>query len=151
MKPGSVFLSYASGDLAAVQQIHAALEAAGVEVWFDKRQLQSGDDFDAMIKRHIRTCSYFLPVISAGTQVRHEGYFRLEWDLAVERSRLIAETIPFILPIAINTVNATEALVPERFRALQWTSLLGGTPTPEFVERMVRLIRDHRKRERGLL
>ena len=37
MKPGAVFLSYASKDLPAVQQIHAALEAAGVEVWFDKR------------------------------------------------------------------------------------------------------------------
>ncbi|HEY5551801.1 MAG TPA: toll/interleukin-1 receptor domain-containing protein [Opitutaceae bacterium] len=151
MKPGSVFLSYASGDLPAVQRIHAALEAAGVEVWFDKRQLQSGDDFDATIKRHIRACSYFLPVISAGTQTRHEAYFRLEWDLAVERSRLIAETIPFILPIAIDPLNATDALVPERFRALQWTPLPGGAPTPEFVERMVRLIRDHRKRERGLM
>jgi len=151
MKPGSVFLSYASGDLTAVQKIHAALEAAGVEVWFDRSQLQSGDDFDAMIKRNIRSCSYFLPVISAGTQARHEGYFRLEWDLAVERSRLIAETIPFILPIAIDAVNANDALVPERFRALQWTPLPAGTPTPEFVERMVRLIRDHRKRERGLI
>jgi len=90
-------------------------------------------------------------VISAATQARHEGYFRLEWDLAVERSRLIAETIPFILPLAIDAVNAADALVPERFRALQWTSLPGGAPTPEFIERMVRLIRDHRKRERGLL
>ena len=151
MKPGSVFLSYASGDLPAVQQIHAALETAGIEVWFDRRRLESGDDFDAMIKRNIRSCSYFVPVISAATQARHEGYFRLEWDLAVERSRLIAETIPFILPIAIDPVNEDDALVPERFRALQWTALPGGEPTPEFVERMVRLIRDHRKRERGLL
>lgn len=151
MKPGSVFLSYASSDLAAVEKIHAALEDAGVDVWFDKRRLESGDDFDVKIKRHIRSCSYFLPVISATTQARHEGYFRLEWDLAVERSRLIAETIPFILPVALDQLDPDTALVPERFRALQWTSLPGGEATPGFVERMVRLIRDHRKRERGLL
>jgi len=64
---------------------------------------------------------------------------------------LIAETIPFILPIAIDPIPETDALVPERFLQVQWTRLADGAPTPEFVERMIRLIRDHRKRERGLL
>ncbi|MDO8539601.1 MAG: toll/interleukin-1 receptor domain-containing protein [Opitutaceae bacterium] len=151
MKPGSVFISYSRADSAAVETLHAALEAAGIDVWFDQRRLEGGDDFDAQIKKNIRSCSYFVPIISASTQSRHEGYFRLEWDLAVERSRLIAESVPFILPVAIDPVSEAEALVPERFRAVHWTRLPGGEPTPEFVERMVRLIRDHRKRERGLL
>ncbi len=151
MKPGSVFISYSRTDAVAGQKLHAALEAAGVDVWFDQRRLEGGDDFDAQIKRNIRGCSFFVPLISASTQARHEGYFRLEWDLAVERSRLIAESIPFILPVAIDPVSEAEALVPERFRSLHWTRLPGGDPTPEFVERMVRLIRDHRKRERGLM
>ena len=72
-------------------------------------------------------------------------------SLAGERAKLIAETIPFILPIAIDAVPDQGALVPERFLQVQWTRLLGGTTTPEFIERMVRLIRDYRKRERGLL
>ena len=151
MAPGSIFLSYARGDLPAVQRLHDALEAAGIDVWFDQSRLEGGDDFDVMIRRHIRSCSYFVPVISATTQARHEGYFRFEWDLAVERSRLIAESVPFILPIAIDQVDANSALVPERFRALHWTSLPGGDATQEFVDRMVRLVREHRKRERGLL
>jgi len=92
-----------------------------------------------------------VPVISANTQARHEGYFRLEWNLAVERAKLIAETIPFILPIAIDPVPEGDALVPERFLQVQWTRLAGGAATPEFIERMVRLIRDYRKRERGLM
>lgn len=151
MKPGSVFISYSRADAAAGQKLHAALEAAGLDVWFDQRRLEGGDDFDTQIKRHIRGCSFFVPIISASTQTRYEGYFRLEWDLAVERSRLIAESIPFILPVAIDPVNEADALVPERFRSVQWTRLPGGDPTPEFIERMVRLIRDFRKRERGLL
>ena len=151
MKPGAVFLSYASQDAEPVKKIRDALEAAGIEVWFDQRRLESGDDFDQQIKKNIRGCSLFLPVISATTQSRHEGYFRLEWALAVERAKLIAETIPFILPIAIDSVADQDALVPERFLQVQWTRLPGGNATPEFTERMVRLIRDFRKRERGLM
>ncbi len=150
-KPGSVFLSYASQDAPAVKKIRDALEAAGVEVWFDQRRLESGDDFDKEIKRHIRACSLFVPVISTHTQARHEGYFRLEWALGAERSKLIAETIPFILPVLIDPVSEHEALVPDRFLQVQWTKLPGGATTPEFTERMVKLVRDHRKRERGLL
>jgi len=151
LKPGSVFLSYASQDAAAVGKLRDALDAAGIDVWFDQRHLEGGDDFDQQIKRNIRACSLFIPVISANTQARHEGYFRLEWSLAAERAKLIAETIPFILPVAIDPVPDNDALVPERFLQVQWTRLPGGTPSAEFVERMVRLIRDYRKRERGLL
>lgn len=151
MKPGSVFISYASQDVAAVQKLRDALDAAGIDVWFDKRHLEGGDDFDQQIKKHIRGCSLFLPVISGNTQARHEGYFRLEWNLAVERAKLIAETVPFILPVVIDPVKENDALVPERFLQVQWTRLPGGAPTPEFIERMVKLIRDFRKRERGLL
>jgi hypothetical protein len=150
-KPGSVFLSYAHQDLAAGRRVRDALQAAGIDVWFDERHLEGGDEWDAQIKRHIRTCAYFMPVISANTQARAEGYFRLEWDLAVQRSRLIAESIPFILPVVIDPVSETDALVPERFLKVQWTQLPRGEPKPEFVERMVRLIREHRKRERGLM
>ncbi len=151
MNPGSVFLSYASQDAPAVRKLRDALDAAGIEVWFDERHLEGGDDFDQQIKRNIRSCSLFLPVISANTQARHEGYFRLEWSLAAERAKLIADTIPFILPIVIDPVTEKDALVPERFQQVQWTRLPGGAPTAEFVERMVRLIRDYRKREKGLL
>ena len=151
MKAGAVFLSYASQDAEAVKKIRDALEAVGIEVWFDQRRLEGGDDFDQQIKKNIRACSLFVPVISAQTQARHEGYFRLEWTLAVDRAKLIAETIPFILPVVIDPVKEGDALVPERFLAVQWTRLPGGGATAEFVERMVRLIRDFRKRERGLL
>ena len=151
LKPGSVFLSYASQDAPAVRKLRDALDAAGIDVWFDQRHLEGGDDFDQQIKRNIRGCSLFIPVISANTQARHEGYFRLEWSLAAERAKLIAETIPFILPVAIDPIPENDALVPERFLQVQWTRLPDGASTAEFVERMVRLIRDYRKRERGLL
>jgi hypothetical protein len=75
---GAVFLSYASQDAGAAQLLCESLRAAGVEVWFDQSDLRGGDTWDAKIRRQIKDCSLFMPVISANTQSRPEGYFRLE-------------------------------------------------------------------------
>jgi hypothetical protein len=40
-KPASVFLSYASEDLEPAQQVAAALDEAGVDVWFDRERLEA--------------------------------------------------------------------------------------------------------------
>jgi hypothetical protein len=78
----AVFLSYASQDTEAAKRICEALNAGGVEVWFDKSELRGGDVWDQQIRQKIRDCALFIPIISANTASRHEGYFRLEWDLA---------------------------------------------------------------------
>ena len=83
---GPVFLSYASQDAEAAQRICEALRAAGIEVWFDQSELGGGDAWDQKIHREIRDCALFIPIISANTQARLEGYFRREWKLAVART-----------------------------------------------------------------
>ena len=83
--PPSVFLSYASEDRKAAQALRDALETFGLEVWYDESALDGGDAWDQKIRRQIRECDFFMPVISAQTDARPEGYFRREWRLAVER------------------------------------------------------------------
>jgi hypothetical protein len=56
-------------------------------------QLRGGDAWDAMIRKQIKSCALLIPVISANAHARIEGYFRLEWKLAVDRSHLIAPDI----------------------------------------------------------
>ena len=73
---GAVFLSYASQDAEAAARICEALRAAGVEVWFDRSELRGGDAWDSQIKKQIHDCALFIPVISAHTNARTEGYFR---------------------------------------------------------------------------
>ncbi len=140
--PGSraVFLSYASQDAHAAASICAALRAAGVEVWFDQSELRGGDTWDHRIRAEIRDCALFAPLISANTQQRPEGYFRLEWKLAVDRSHLMAAERVFLLPVVIDATREAEALVPERFREVQWSSLPGGAATQDFIERVMRLL-----------
>jgi len=119
----AVFLSYASQDAEAAKRICDALRAAGVEVWFDQSELRGGDSWDAKIRRQIKECALFVPVISANTQARPEGYFRLEWKLAVDRSHLLADDHPFLFPVVIDDTPDAGARVPEKFRDVQWTRL----------------------------
>jgi hypothetical protein len=79
----AVFLSYASQDAEAAKKISEALRAAGIEVWFDQSELRGGDAWDQSIRKQIKTCALFIPIISRNTHARAEGYFRLEWKLAV--------------------------------------------------------------------
>jgi hypothetical protein len=116
----AVFLSYASEDAAAAERICATLRAAGIEVWFDKSELRGGDAWDAAIRRQIKACALFVPVISANTRARVEGYFRLEWKLAIDRSHLIATERAFLLPVVIDGIKEADGWVPERFREVQW-------------------------------
>jgi TolB-like protein/Flp pilus assembly protein TadD len=137
---GAIFLSYASQDAPAARGIAAALRAAGVEVWLDQSELRGGDAWDASIRRKIRECALFVPLISAGTDARPEGYFRLEWKLAVDRSHLMADDQPFLLPVVIDETPEPTARVPDRFRERQWSRLDGGNGLAALTERVTRLL-----------
>jgi hypothetical protein len=136
MPDNAVFISYAREDLSAVQQIKADLEAAGVTTWFDLDRLEAGDDYDRKIQRNISRCSYFIPVISATTERRLEAYFRREWSYAMDRSRNMADGAVFVLPVTIDGTAAADAHVPEKFKALHFTSLPQGAVTAEFAQRL---------------
>ena len=136
----AVFLSYASQDAEAARRITDALRAAGIEVWFDQSELRGGDVWDQKIRHQIRDCALFLPIISSHTQERTEGYFRLEWRLADQRTHLMGRTRPFIVPVCVDDTPETDADVPDAFTAAQWTRLHNGDTQPAFVERVLRLL-----------
>lgn len=136
----AVFLSYASQDSDAAHRICEALRAAGVEVWFDQSELRGGEAWDATIRRQIKTCTLFVPLISHTTHSRDEGYFRLEWKLAVDRSCLMAANRPFLIPVVIDSTSDKDEGVPDQFRELQWTRLPNGETSPAFVQRIVQLL-----------
>jgi hypothetical protein len=136
MPENAIFISYAREDLPAVQTLKAALDSAGLTTWFDLDRLEGGDDYDRKIRANIGRCSYFVPVISATTQRRHEAYFRREWSYAVDRARNIAEGGVFMLPVCIDDTPEATALVPDQFKAVHITRLPNGEPTPEFLRRL---------------
>ena len=139
MPENAVFISYAREDLPAVQRLKAGMDAAALTTWFDLDRLESGDDYDRKIRNNIARCSYFVPIISATTERRHEAYFRREWSYAVDRMRSMAGGAVFILPVRIDDTAEATALVPDQFKAVHMVHLAGGKPTPEFVKRLQEL------------
>jgi hypothetical protein len=129
LKPPSVFLSYASEDREAARTLRDALPGFGLEVWYDESELGGGEAWDQKIRRQIRECDFFMPLVSAHTEARLEGYFRREWRLAVERTLDMADDHLFLLPIAIDDTDQAHARVPEKFLTVQWLKVPGGQPT----------------------
>ena len=136
----AVFLSYASQDAEAATRISESLRAAGVEVWFDQNELVGGDAWDAKIRGQIASCALFVPVISAATQSRLEGYFRIEWKLAARRTHGMATAKAFLLPVVIDGTRDAEAHVPDEFRDVQWTRLPAGEAPEKFSSRVKALL-----------
>jgi TolB-like protein len=136
----AVFLSYASQDAEAAARVCNALRAAGIEVWFDRSELRGGDAWDQSIRKQIKTCALFIPVISQHTHERAEGYFRLEWKLAVDRCQLMSADKPFLVPVVIDDTPDDDQRVPDKFREVQWTRLARGEARPDFATRIGQLL-----------
>ena len=141
-RTNAIFLSYSSDDKEAALRLCEALKNAGLEVWIDQSELRSGDAWDQSIRQRIKECSVFVPMISASTQAREEGYFRLEWKLAIDRSYLMADDRAFLFPVVIDDTSEQSARVPERFRERQCTRLADDKQIQLFAEQLGRLLLD---------
>ena len=138
----AVFLSYASEDAGAAARIAEALKSAGIEVWVDRSELRGGDAWDQEIRAQIHDCALFIPIVSANTRSRPEGYFRFEWDLADQRTHRIARDRAFIVPVCPDNTPDSAGDVPDSFKRVQWTRLPQGETPSSFVQRVARLLAD---------
>lgn len=155
IESAGVFLSYASEDLPAARNLRDALNAAGLDVWFDKATgvLPPGAVWEARIRSGIERCSVFVPLLSGRAQHDTESYFRKEWDIAIERSKGIdEETAPFILPVVI-AEDPPDPSAPgirrEFSRYQQPPHFPEGRPTADFVERVKGMVKRQRRKEGG--
>lgn len=149
---GTIFISYSSDDIGAARRVFSDLQELGGDVaWFDKSALKPGDNWDQQLRCAVQRCGLFLPLLSASTEQRTEGYFRLEWSEAAERSRRILGK-KFIFPIIVDSDYAggmgRYALVPEAFKAFQYCHAPGGRISDELraeLREQLRALRRARK------
>jgi hypothetical protein len=80
----------------------------------DQNEWCGGDAWDASIRKKIKECMLFVPIISTNTESRSEGYYRFEWKLAVDRSHLMADDRAFLLPMVMEETSEPTARVPDR-------------------------------------
>ncbi len=147
---GDIFISYSRTDLPAARTLCAELEEIGAGIiWFDKNMLKPGDEWERAIMGAIKRCALFLPLISASTEVRTEGYFRKEWHEAAERSKMI-QGRKFIFPVVVDSEfdgNATRyLLMPDKFREFQFGHAPGGRMSEQLRQTIMVALRDLRRR-----
>ncbi len=146
MTPGAVFISYASEDRPAAEALYAALDEAGMDIWFDRQRLFAGDDFESRIRRNIERCSLFIVVLSKSCVTPDRRFFRLEWDQAQRVAVTVPDSAEFILPVVVDDLPHDHEFIPPRFRQLHWQAQPGSTVDTAFIEHVKQLYRAHQSR-----
>ena len=144
MQPGSVYVSCSRADRSAAERLAAVLDEAGLDAWFDRNEIQSGPRYDNRIRQHIQQCDLFVPLLSRETESAEDGYFRKEWQWALERSDALDSGSRFVLPVCIDDCGPQN--IPASLRKFPTQSAPGGQPTPDFVNACVTTVRQTRAR-----
>jgi len=145
-KPDSVFLSYASQDLQDALRVKQAFDQTGVDVWFDKNKLESGENYRLTIEKNIENCSYFVPLISRNTVGMERRFFRREWNKAIEEAAAFPPEYPFIQPILLDDTPLDSPGIPRQFRDRHVRRL---EALPQLIEDAKRRIRERRLQRRS--
>lgn len=99
------FISYVREDSAKVDELEAALEAAGIDVWRDTKNLLPGDEWKLQIKSAIRSGSLaFIACFSSNSVARETSYQNEELVLAVEEFRLRPPGLQWMFPVRFDEV-----------------------------------------------
>lgn len=146
------FISYSRNtDLPRAEALYQALLRLGVsesEVWFDRKTIEPGQDFQHRILDGIRSCRYFLPLLSRATNSRERGFVFTEW---MEANKLTdATNYEFIIPVIIDAEYEPESYtaIPTREwvnRHLDYAHAPEGQPDGRFEAKLKALVRDTRR------
>ncbi len=143
--PGAIFLSYASEDRDIAEHILIELGKANLDVWFDREQLMAGDDFQDRIRSNVERSSLFVPVLSRRCLVRERRFFRLEWEFAFLKARMLPRSVRFIYPVVVDDLPYRDEALPEELQRLTWHPIKDGV-TADFVEAVKKQYRENQTR-----
>lgn len=130
------FISYVREDKARVDRLQEALEAAGISVWRDTKDLWPGQSWEDKIRGAIKSDSLaFIACFSEHSVAREKSYQNAELALAADEYRLRPPTTEWLVP-----VRFSECPVPEwplgagrTLNSLHRTDLFGETETIQTV------------------
>jgi hypothetical protein len=147
------FISYSRPtDSVQAGFMYNALRALGLaeaEIWFDRRTIDPGADYQRKILDGIQSCKYFLPLLSKHAGERERGFVFKEW---AEASDLLPEmTGEFVLPVIVDTDYNPEAydrpnpVWEWKRKHIDFGHAPGGVPDGRLNTKLKALIRDARR------
>src|SRR6185369_4126774 len=106
-----IFLSYAREDQDEAYRLWGELDAAGLDVWFDRVSLQPGQDWQHEIEQAIREAKIFLACLSSRS-VSKRGFVQSELRRALEILDQIPEGDVYLIPIRLEPCKVPQRLTP---------------------------------------
>jgi len=122
------FLSYVHEDRVQVDALQEALEAAGVAVWRDTKDLWPGEDWELRIRSAIKADALaFVACFSKNSQSKGKSYQNAELALAAEEYRLRPPSTQWLLPVRFDECEVPEFSLGagRTLGSLQRTDLFG--------------------------
>jgi len=144
----SVFLSYVREDQEDAYRIKTALESIGWQVFFDRKDLESGVDFEKKIERSLKAARACVILLSPNSVARSESFFRLEWSWALEwERRFTGMPRRFIHPLRLtkDTPMPMEFKSSHNSLVIEDSLAINGAPPKAFLDEMARILRQVRK------
>ena len=135
---GSVFISYSHTDHLAAFRVVEKLRAHGCIVWLDTERLTCGDNFENHLESAVmKTCGFFVSIISHTTESRSEAYFHKERNWAANRSiSMPMHARPFYFPVVIDNSSLPPQHEPTLFAKIDCERSLSGEISDEFATRL---------------
>ena len=116
LRPPKVFVSYASEDAAAVEQLAESLAGSGLEIWQDKQSLRSGDDWERVLLDVIAHRVDYVVVLQTPAMLARVkgGVFHKEIAAALDQQAQMGEyeglRLRFLLPTRLGACPLMGAL-----------------------------------------
>lgn len=149
MPRGTVFISYASEDRQAAFSIAMGLHNAGIPVWLDKVQLQTGTSWEDALRVAIKQrAALFLSLISSTTEGFTDEEAARRFVMKERQWAAIRhdDCLTFYIPVRISPGTSTQLREPEVFRRLQCAKLPGGQVIPNFIARIASCMEEYREK-----
>lgn len=121
------FISYSRRDAVSAELLYKALTAQGYNVWYDKKDIAVGSEWESAIRRGIRTTKKFIALISDNIAIESKDHhpYRTEWDIALAHRM---NDRAFLIPVCLGSADIykdADLKLPEdllHINALPWTS-----------------------------
>jgi TIR domain/SIR2-like domain len=112
-----LFISYCRDDKSLAEKLRNEFEKNGLKVFFDEDSLQTGDQYNQVIRKYIKDCDYFVALISDNAIKDKTRYvYDKEWRSAIVLNGYKDQ--PYIRPFIIDKTMPVDERIPEEIRNL---------------------------------
>jgi len=120
-----VFISYVRENLDAAARLRDALEAYGIEVWFDRERIAAGARWAGAIRDGITQGAFYIACFSEEYSKRSRTYMNEELVVAIEELRLRPFDRTWFIPVILSPCEIPNRSIGagETLRSFQWIDL----------------------------